>query len=203
MKINIKKGLIVSSCLLMCLTAVGCGKNKQDLTKKDNKKTENIMDVRTAKIINQQQAILKFTTANKAGSVISVALTPSNDSYNYTVDAVDRKGNEYIYTIEGKSGNILKKEDKGPINKAAKIEYIDFVPVLDIDKAGKAAITLVNNPDLNEILGYKLYAEGGKNIYQITLTNGDKGDRAKTEKVLLDAFTGKKLETNNNTGEKK
>ena len=151
------------------------------------------MDVRTAKIINQQQAILQFTTANKAGSVISVELVPSKDSYIYTLDAVDKKGIEHIYTIDAKSGNISKKEEKGPIDKANPPEYIDFVPVLDIQKAGKAAIQIANNPDLNQVLAYKLYSDGGKNIYQITLTDGGEGDSAKNEKVLIDGISGKKL----------
>nr|WP_307759976.1 PepSY domain-containing protein [uncultured Peptostreptococcus sp.] len=194
MKKNIKKGLILSSCMLMCLSAVGCGSSKDQKSDKKNVETsENIMDVRTAKIINQQQAILQFTTANKAGSVISVELVPSKDSYIYTLDAVDKKGIEHIYTIDAKSGNISKKEEKGPIDKANPPEYIDFVPVLDIQKAGKAAIQIANNPDLNQVLAYKLYSDGGKNIYQITLTDGGEGDSAKNEKVLIDGISGKKL----------
>lgn len=194
MKKNIKKGLILSSCMLMCLSAVGCGSSKDQKSDKKNVETsENIMDVRTAKIINQQQAILQFTTANKAGSVISVELVPSKDSYVYTLDAVDKKGIEHIYTIDAKSGNISKKEEKGPIDKANPPEYIDFVPVLDIQKAGKAAIQIANNPDLNQVLAYKLYSDGGKNIYQITLTDGGEGDSAKNEKVLIDGISGKKL----------
>lgn len=194
MKKNIKKGLILSSCMLMCLSAVGCGSNKDQKSDKKNVETsENIMDVRTAKIINQQQAILQFTTANKAGSVISVELVPSKDSYIYTLDAVDKKGIEHIYTIDAKSGNISKKEEKGPIDKANPPEYIDFVPVLDIQKSGKAAIQIASNPDLNQVLAYKLYSDGGKNIYQITLTDGGEGDSAKNEKVLIDGISGKKL----------
>lgn len=194
MKKNIKKGLIISSCLLMCFSAVGCGKKNVNTNKENNKNTENIMDVRTAKIVNQQQAILQFTTANKAGSVISIELVPSNKKkYTYTLDVVDKKGVEYIYTIDAKSGNVSNKEEKGTIDKANQPEYIDFVPVLDIEKAGKAAIHLAKNPDFNQVLSYKLYSDGGKNIYQITLTNGDEGDSAKTEKILIDAVTGKKL----------
>ena len=193
MKKNIKKGLIISSCLLICFSAVGCGKKDVNTNNKNDKNAENIMDVRTAKIVNQQQAILQFTTANKAGSVISIELVPSNDKYTYTLNGVDKKGVEYIYTIDAKSGNVSNKEEKGTIDKANPPEYIDFVPVLDIEKAGKAAIQLANNPDFNQVLSYKLYSDGGKNIYQITLTNGDEGDSAKTEKILIDAVTGKKL----------
>ncbi len=193
MKNKIKKGLIISSCFLMCLTAVGCSKDGKDAGKDSSKKILEVNDARNAKIINQQEAILQFTTVNKAGSVISVELIPVNDTYNYILDAVDKKGNEFIYTIEGKTGNILKKEEKGPINKAKQTEYIDFVPVIDVDKAGKAAIEIANKPELNEVSAYKLYAQGGKNIYLVTLTNGGKGEDAKVEKVLIDAFTGKKL----------
>ena len=194
MKKNIKRGLILSSCVLMCLSAVGCGSGKDKKSDKKNVETsENIMDVRTAKIINQQQAILKFTTDNKAGSVVSIELVPSGDNYTYTLDAVNKKGVEFIYTIDAKSGNISKKEEKGPIDKANAPEYIDFVPVLDIDKAGKAAVQLAENPDANQILAYKLFSDGGKNIYQITLTDGGEGEAAKNEKILIDAVTGKKL----------
>ncbi len=193
MKKNIKKGLIVSSCLLMCLSAVGCGKKDVKKSSKNTESSEDIMDVRAAKIVNQQQAILQFTTANKAGSVISIELVPSKDKYTYTLDGVDKKGIEYIYTIDAQSGSVSKKEEKGPIDKANQPEYIDFVPVLDIEKAGKAAIKLASNPDLNQILSYKLYSDGGKNIYQITLTDGGEGDSAKTEKILIDAVSGKKL----------
>ena len=193
---KIRKGLVVSACLAMCLTAAGCSmnNNKSDSKKNNAENNENINDIRTAKIINQQQAILKFTTVNKAGSVVSIKLAPSSgDNYIYTLIAVDKKGIEYIYTIDAKSGNITKTVDKGPIDKANPPEYIDFVPVLNVKKAGEAAVNSASNPDFNEILSYKLYAIGGKNVYEFTLTDGA-ADSPKTEKVYINAMSGKKLD---------
>lgn len=189
---NIKRGLILSSCVLMCLTAVGCSSGKKSDSSKKNVETQ-VSDIRTAKIINQQQAILNFTTKNKAGSVVSIKLVPSGDSYTYTLIAVDKKGIEHIYTIDAKSGKVVKTEDKGPIDKANPPQYIDFVPVIDIDKAGKNALKFAKDKDMIEIVSYKLYSDGGKNIYLITLSNGEEGDSKKTEKIMIDAFTGKVL----------
>ena len=192
---KIRKGLVLSACVAMCFAAVGCGsdKNKNGSKNGNANISENVMDIRTAKIINQQQAILKFTTANKAGSVVSIELVPSGDSYVYTLIAVDKKGVEHIYTIDAKDGKTTKTEDKGPIDKANPPEYIDFVPVLDIKKAGNAAVGFASNPDANQILAYKLYAIGGKNVYEFTLTDGNDAS-PKNEKVYIDGVTGKKLE---------
>ncbi|MEG0250479.1 MAG: PepSY domain-containing protein [Peptostreptococcus sp.] len=190
-----KKGMILSACFVMLFSAVGCGSDKSESSKNNKTKAENILDVRTADIVGQQQAILRFTTDHKAGSIISIELKPSQDKYTYTVNAVDKKGIESIMTIDAKTSNVLKKEEKGPIDKNNAPGYIDFTPVLDVDKAAKHATSFASNKDMDQITAYKLYNDGSKNVYQFTLTDGAI-EKAKTEKVLVDAVTGKKLDSN-------
>ena len=190
---KLKKGMLISSCFVMLFSTVACENNKSETSKNDKAKSENILDVRTADIVGQQQAILRFTTDNKAGSVVSIQLNPSENKYIYTLDAVDKKGVESVMTIDAKTSNILKKEEKGPIDKNNMPGYIDFTPVLDVNRAAKHAVNFSSNKDLDQILSYKLYNDTSKNIYEFTLTDGAIED-PKTEKVLIDAVTGKKID---------
>lgn len=189
-KKNAVRILALCICASMGFTLVGC-KNSTD---KDSKKTEiqNFVDVRTSDIVNQQQALLRFTTANKAGSVHSVELKLVEDKYMYTVDAVAKNKNEVILTIDGKTGKVVNTKDNGPVSESIKGNYIDFVPVMDVDKAADSAIKNSKNKYI-QVLGYKLFGNNGTNVYKFTLGNGD-SENVKTETIYIDGVTGKLLD---------
>lgn len=191
---KLKKGIVLSACFLILFSTTACGNNKSEISKTNQEKSANILDVRTADIVGQQQAILRFTTDNKAGSIISIKLEPVNKKYIYTLDAVDKKGLESIMTIDAKTSNVIKKEEKSTIDKNNMPGFIDFTPVLDVDKATKNAKNFTSNKDIDQVLAYTLYNDGNINIYEFTLTDGA-NENAKTEKVLINAVTGKKIDS--------
>ena len=191
----LKKSLCISACFLLGLGAVGCSDN----TKKTTIDKSSYVDIRLKKMFNQQQALLLFTTENPDGSIISVKLTSVDGKYYYIVDGTNRKNvNRKVYLIDASNGKILRKENKGLLDKTSITGFIDFVPVMDIDKAGEIASKFVKDKDCYQIVGYDLYSENDKNVYQIIFSNGD-DKNPKTETVYIDGVTGKQINFDSNS----
>lgn len=199
----IKKGLYLSACLMITLSMVGCTSNKENAEK--NKKYDYI-DLRTKKIYNQQQALLLFTTENPAGSIISVNITSKEGKYYFIVDGTDKKNNRKTYLIDAQNGKILKKQDQGILDKTKITGFIDFVPVMDINKAAEIGSKLLKNKEIYQLVGYTLYSENDQNIYKLVFTNENE-KKAKYEIVYIDGVSGKQIEeaddTNNVESDKK
>lgn len=202
---NNKKIIAIALCAFIGLSSIGCSK----LTGGDSKtiETKNIIDVRTAKIINQQQTILKFTTENKAGSIHSIKLEPENGKYFYTMDAIAKTGENFLILVDGETGEITKKESKGMATADKKANLIGFVPVMDVDKAAKSAISASKNK-FEQIISYKLFNSDKMNIYKFVLGDDienldeinseseSKDDKnAKVETIYVNADNGDILET--------
>lgn len=199
LKINLKKGLIVSLCLSTCISLAACdmGKSKSSGNATQSS-AQNEYDLRNSKVIGQQQAILKFTTSEKAGgSILYVNVKPVEGKYIYTVSGITRKGQNIVFTIDGKSGKVTKEEDKGIATKEMKLSLIDFVPVMDLDAAAKAAEKASENK-YTQVLGYTLFFKAKRNVYKFTLGDGSESG-GKTEEVLIDGITGQKLTKNDLT----
>ena len=78
-----KKILALGLCSIMCITNVGCsslGKKESKKKVETNVDLSNIKDIRTVKV-NQDQAMLRFTTQNKAGSISSLILKEKDGKY--------------------------------------------------------------------------------------------------------------------------
>ena len=95
-----KKILALGLCSIMCITNVGCsslGKKESKKKVETNVDLSNIKDIRTVKV-NQDQAMLRFTTQNKAGSISSLILKEKDGKYIYSIDGIDKKGQGIIMT---------------------------------------------------------------------------------------------------------
>lgn len=198
----------LSLCMLVAFPLVACSGDKNSQKEVSTTELKNFLDVRTAKIINLQSAILKFTTENKAGSISSVKLEPVDGKYIYTVDALTKKNQNVILTIDASTGNITNTEDKGVADTEKKLNLIDFVPVLDVDKAAKYAVAKSKNNNI-QVLSYKLYSKGSINIYEFELSDGSSNGKqtsaenssenkdnseAKNEVIYINAVTGKSVD---------
>ncbi|MDY6232840.1 PepSY domain-containing protein [Peptostreptococcus porci] len=199
------KAIIFTVCLLIGGSLMGCSSNNTEEKEANTPKLENFMDVRTAKIISMQSAMLKFTTENKAGSICSVKLEPVNGKYVYTIDAISKKKKNVILTIDASTGKITNTEEAA-LDISKKRNLIDFVPVLDLDKAAKFAISKSKNENV-QVVSYKLYSKNGLNLYEFELADGtvkfendtkteNKNDNSEKqtksfEKITIDAETGK------------
>lgn len=189
--IYLKKLAILSLCLGLGLSFVGCGAKSTSDTDAKNQSEKAHSDIRTPNLINQQQAILKFTTAESAGTVLSVDLSKSNGKYVYTVDAATKKGINQILKIDAKTGNIINEENKGNIDREKLLNSIDFSPVMDVSEALTKAFNSLKDKSFDEVLSYKLYGLNKTNIYKFTLGNGEtKNDKPVTTEVYLNAVTG-------------
>ncbi|WP_101772454.1 PepSY domain-containing protein [Peptostreptococcus faecalis] len=184
----IKNGTVLSICLILGLSSVGCSNSSSSKNASNKESIESVSDIRNMKFVTQQQAILRLTTSEKASSVYSITLSEVESKYIYSIDGLTKKGEKILMTVDAKSGDVIKKEIKGAASAEEKKNFIDFVPVLDVDKAGSKAISL-SKEDYNHILSYTLYANNGKNIYKFTLGNPENSS-SKTEDIYIDAVTG-------------
>lgn len=202
-----KKLLVFSMCSILALSLVGCGsKNAGDGDKNKASGPSLVNELKSEKLIGLQAALLKFTTAEKAGSVASVSLeekdipvkTEKKDEaeeaktekkYIYTLEVISKKGLSQTMTIDAKTGDILSKTENGPASADLKANLLDFVPVMDVDEAAQLAAK-ASTKNYTQILSYKLFAKNGMNVFSFKLYDGDVKN---TETVLVDAISGKIL----------
>lgn len=202
-----KKLLVFSMCSILALSLVGCGsKNAGDGDKNKASGPSLVNELKSEKLIGLQAALLKFTTAEKAGSVASVSLeekdipvkTENKDEaeeaktekkYIYTLEVISKKGLSQTMTIDAKTGDILSKTENGPASADLKANLLDFVPVMDVDEAAQLAAK-ASTKNYTQVLSYKLFAKNGMNVFSFKLYDGDVKN---TETVLVDAISGKIL----------
>ncbi|MBF1045032.1 MAG: PepSY domain-containing protein [Peptostreptococcus sp.] len=202
-----KKLLVFSMCSILAISLVGCGsKNAGDGDKNKASGPSLVNELKSEKLIGLQAALLKFTTAEKAGSVASVSLeekeipvkTEKQDEaeeaktekkYIYTLEVISKKGLSQTMTIDAKTGDILSKTENGPASADLKANLLDFVPVMDVDEAAQLAAK-ASTKNYTQVLSYKLFAKNGMNVFSFKLYDGDVKN---TETVLVDAISGKIL----------
>lgn len=193
MKIG-KKIAVLSICALMGISAIGCTKNSST----SNEPVKKLVDVRTAGLVSDQDAILNFTTKNSNSSILSVELAQDEkENFIYTVNAIKKDGKKYIMTVDAKSGEVISEKENGVATADEKKNAISFVPVMDVVKAGKLA-TKASQHGYIQIKAYKLYAEGEKNMYDFSFVDDSQSDKdkdedsskPKVEHVIIDAITG-------------
>lgn len=202
-----KKLLVFSMCSILAISLVGCGsKNAGDGDKNKASGPSLVNELKSEKLIGLQAALLKFTTAEKAGSVASVSLeekdipvkTEKKDEaeeaktekkYIYTLEVISKKGLSQTMTIDAKTGDILSKTENGPASADLKANLLDFVPVMDVDEAAQLAAK-ASTKNYTQVLSYKLFAKNGMNVFSFKLYDGDVKN---TETVLVDAISGKIL----------
>ena len=201
-----KKLLTLSICSILALSLAGCGSK---ITGGDENKAtvpSLVNELKSDKLIGLQAAMLKFTTAEKAGSISSVSLeekeipvknekqdeaeeAKTEKKYIYTLEVISKKGLSQTMTIDAKTGDILSKTENGPASADLKANLLDFVPVIDVDEAAQAAVK-ASTKNYTSVLSYKLFAKNGKNVFSFKLYDGDVKN---TETVLIDGATGKIL----------
>ena len=202
-----KKLLVFSMCSILAISLVGCGsKNAGDGDKNKASGPSLVNELKSEKLIGLQAALLKFTTAEKAGSVASVSLeekeipvkTEKQDEaeeaktekkYIYTLEVISKKGLSHTMTIDAKTGDILSKTENGPASADLKANLLDFVPVMDVDEAAQLAAK-ASTKNYTQVLSYKLFAKNGMNVFSFKLYDGDAKN---AETVLVDAISGKIL----------
>lgn len=205
-KLN-KKLLVLSLSAIFVLPLVGC--SDKGTGSGDEQKTTGpslVNELKSEKLIGLQAALLKFTTVEKAGSIASVSLeekevavkndnkSDSKDAktekkYLYTLEVISKKGISQTMTIDAKTGLVINTSEKGPASAEEKSNLLNFVPVMDVDKAAQKAIR-ASTKEYSQVLSYKLFAKNGKTIFSFKLYNGDSKN---TETILVDASTGEKL----------
>lgn len=201
-----KKLLTLSICSILALSLAGCGSK---ITGGDENKAtvpSLVNELKSDKLIGLQAAMLKFTTAEKAGSISSVSLeekeipvknekqdeaeeAKTEKKYIYTLEVISKKGLSQTMTIDAKTGDILSKTENGPASADLKANLLDFVPVIDVDEAAQAAVK-TSTKKYTSVLSYKLFAKNGKNVFSFKLYDGDAKN---AETVLIDGATGKTL----------
>lgn len=202
-----KKLLALTMCSILALSLAGCGsKNAGDGDKNKASGPSLVNELKSEKLIGLQAALLKFTTAEKAGSVASVSLeekeipvkTEKQDEaeeaktekkYIYTLEVISKKGLSQTMTIDAKTGDILTKTENGPASADLKANLLDFVPVMDVDEAAQLAAK-ASTKNYTQVLSYQLFAKNGKNVFSFKLYDGDAKN---AETVLVDAISGKIL----------
>lgn len=202
-----KKLLALTMCSILALSLAGCGsKNAGDGDKNKASGPSLVNELKSEKLIGLQAALLKFTTAEKAGSVASVSLeekeipvkTEKQDEaeeaktekkYIYTLKVISKKGLSQTMTIDAKTGDILTKTENGTASADLKANLLDFVPVMDVDEAAQLAAK-ASTKNYTQVLSYQLFAKNGKNVFSFKLYDGDAKN---AETVLVDAISGKIL----------
>ena len=202
-----KKLLALTMCSILALSLAGCGsKNAGDGDKNKASGPSLVNELKSEKLIGLQAALLKFTTAEKAGSVASVSLeekeipvkTEKQDEaeeaktekkYIYTLEVISKKGLSQTMTIDAKTGDILNKTENGLASADLKANLLDFVPVMDVDEAAQLAAK-ASTKNYTQVLSYQLFAKNGKNVFSFKLYDGDAKN---AETVLVDAISGKIL----------
>lgn len=201
-----KKVIMISLSALICISSVACTDNKKkdsQVGKATVERTEDFSDVRMAKIIGPQQAILKFTTANKASSIISLELKKVNNKFLYFLDGVTKTKENQILTIDASNGNIIKTENKGPLGKGND-KFIDFATTLDLKDAIEKATPYTKDANVNIVESYSFYNKDGKNLYKFNFTNAAENEKELIKKtIIIDAETGKEyIESKDNKNSK-
>lgn len=201
-----KKLLTLSICSILALSLAGCGSK---ITGGDENKAtvpSLVNELKSDKLIGLQAAMLKFTTAEKAGSISSVSLeekeipvknekqdeaeeAKTEKKYIYTLEVISKKGLSQTMTIDAKTGDILSKTENGPASADLKANLLDFVPVMDVDEAAQLAAK-ASTKNYTQVLSYQLFAKNGKNVFSFKLYDGDAKN---AETVLVDAISGKIL----------
>lgn len=201
-----KKLLTLSICSILALSLAGCGSK---ITGGDENKVtvpSLVNELKSDKLIGLQAAMLKFTTAEKAGSISSVSLeekeipvknekqdeaeeAKTEKKYIYTLEVISKKGLSQTMTIDAKTGDILSKTENGPASADLKANLLDFVPVMDVDDAAQLAAK-ASTKKYTQVLSYKLFAKNGMNVFSFKLYDGDAKN---AETILVDATTGKIL----------
>ena len=201
-----KKLLTLSICSILALSLAGCGSK---ITGGDENKAtvpSLVNELKSDKLIGLQAAMLKFTTAEKAGSISSVSLeekeipvknekqdeaeeAKTEKKYIYTLEVISKKGLSQTMTIDAKTGDILSKTENGPASADIKANLLDFVPVMDVDEAAQLAAK-ASTKNYTQVLSYQLFAKNGKNVFSFKLYDGDAKN---AETVLVDAISGKIL----------
>ena len=202
-----KKLLALTMCSILALSLAGCGsKNAGDGDVNKASGPSLVNELKSEKLIGLQAALLKFTTAEKAGSVASVSLeekeipvkTEKQDEaeeaktekkYIYTLEVISKKGLSQTMTIDAKTGDILSKTENGPASADLKANLLDFVPVMDVDEAAQLAAK-ASTKKYTQVLSYKLFAKNGMNVFSFKLYDGDAKN---AETIVVDATTGKIL----------
>ena len=202
-----KKLLVFSMCSILALSLVGCGsKNAGGGDKNKASGPSLVNELKSEKLIGLQAALLKFTSAEKAGSVASVSLeekeipvknekqdeaeeAKTEKKYIYTLEVISKKGLSQTMTIDAKTGDILTKTENGPASADLKANLLDFVPVMDVDEAAQLAAK-ASTKNYTQVLSYQLFAKNGKNVFSFKLYDGDAKN---AETVLVDAISGKIL----------
>lgn len=193
---NMKKLLVLSLSAAVCLSSVACSSSdKRQASRATIERKTDFSDVRMAKIIGPQQAMLKYTTANKSASIISLELKKADGKFVYILSAMNKDKLNQILTIDAASGKILKTENKGPTDP--KTSFMDFATTLDIKDAIEKSTPYTKDPNINIVESYSMYNESGKNLYKLNFTNAaEKEDELKTKTIIIDAETGKEFTKN-------
>ena len=202
-----KKLLALSMCSILALSLAGCGDKNADGGGNHQASGPSLVnELKSEKLIGLQAALLKFTTAEKAGSVSSVSLeekevpvktdkqeesqeAKTEKKYIYTLEVISKKGVSQTMTIDAKTGTVLGKTDNGPASAEMKSNLLGFVTLMDVDEAAQAA-TKASTKKYTQVLSYKLFAKNGKNVFSFKLSGGDAQN---SETVLVDATPGKTL----------
>lgn len=202
-----KKLLALSMCSILALSLAGCGDKNADGGGNHQASGPSLVnELKSEKLIGLQAALLKFTTAEKAGSVSSVSLeekevpvktdkqeesqeAKTEKKYIYTLEVISKKGVSQTMTIDAKTGTVLGKTDNGPASAEVKSNLLGFVTLMDVDEAAQVA-TKASTKKYTQVLSYKLFAKNGKNVFSFKLYGGDAKN---SETVLVDATTGKTL----------
>lgn len=206
-KIIEKKLLALSMCSILALSLAGCGdKNANGSGNHQASGPSLVNELKSEKLIGLQAALLKFTTAEKAGSVSSVSLeekevpvktdkqeesqkAKTEKKYIYTLEVISKKGVSQTMTIDAKTGTVLGKTDNGPASAEMKSNLLGFVTLMDVDEASQVA-TKASTKKYTQVLSYQLFAKNGKNVFSFKLYGGDAKN---SETILVDATTGKTL----------
>jgi len=184
------KILALSLCGAICISNVGCSNISKDETKKNvesNTDITNIKDIRTVKV-NQDQAMLRFTTQNKAGSISSISLEEKDGNYIYIIDGIDKKGQNIVMTVDSNTSKVVESTPVGPASQEKKSNVLNFTIVKDLKSAIKEAFKKSGEDTYDQIDSYKLMYANNKNIYKLNLSNGEtEKDKAKNKIVYVDA----------------
>lgn len=191
-----KKILALGLCSIMCITNVGCsslGKKESKKKVETNVDLSNIKDIRTVKV-NQDQAMLRFTTQNKAGSISSLILKEKDGKYIYSIDGIDKKGQGIIMTVDAKTSDVISSKPIVAASAEKKVNVLNFSIIKDLKLAIQAAFKNVDRDVYSQIDSYKLMYANNKNIYKFTFSNGEtEKEKSKKKTVYIDASSLKAI----------
>jgi|SRR3712207_4010374 len=183
------KLLALGLCTIICVSNVGCSNISKNKTKKNIESDvaiTDIKDVRTVKV-NQDQAMLRFTTQNRAGSISSLVLEERDGNYIYIIDGLDKKGQNIVMTVDSKTSKVIESKPVGQASQEKKSNVLNFTIVKDIKLAIKEALKK-SEKTYDQVDSYKLMYSNNKNIYKFNLSNGEtEKDKVKNKVIYMDA----------------